>query len=564
MVDIDKPVFDLSTIANGEDPSTLGYYVCVTPTAPVGVEEKDNKITSINYTGKPGLASAIYYSLFIQLGKWDWTVTKADEWIEVSPTHKEYYDRTIATKQMLESTIKTGLASAAQSVADFELMSHDLRKYKEILTYYNEKEEHSLRAMFVDQVDIHTDVPGQPVSMRSIAPRWPTIIADFMRLKDEEDIGEIQKKLDISKAEAVILVTKNKLYKKWKVNFKKVAMDRYEMLKGMVESRRKSIKEYKEWLKPYIARFKMTRIGGERPGIRKSTMEAFADVTGISTFANSVRVFAWRTLKAAEFRKPAQEIKKEFAIYPYDSYVREKLILGSKGLAGIYEWLRDSRVKCPHCNDKDGTPLYLPAGTIQCPKCKSTNLEEKTVADEIVEKKILPMWKKREKGLDPYEIYYLFLDFDIRRVGTRLPSGELEDITFNFKIATISQNVLLVKLLELECRNIELEHYIDEMLGYRTEEKEISDIVKEEFPELYPKPKLSGYQEYMKGLREGFDAYTGFLGKIKLPKTGKLRFFKPGSYEKDFRERISKGYSTLAGAHFTSVADFIKMKMGVE
>ncbi|MEM5778236.1 MAG: hypothetical protein QXD43_02440 [Candidatus Aenigmatarchaeota archaeon] len=558
MVEIDKPIFELSSIANVNEP-TLGYYVCITPVAPPGIEESDNKGISINYTGKPGEASAIYYALFIQLQKWGWSVAKADEWIEVSPTHKEYYERTMATKQMLESTIKTGLTSAAQAVADYELMSHDLRKYKEILGYFNKKDEHSLKAMFVDQVDIHTDMPGQPLSMRSIAPRWPTIIADFMSLKDEDDKPEeIQKKLNISKAEAVILATKNKLYKNWKKMFREVALDRYKTLLGLVEARKKTIEEYKNWLKPYIARFKMTKLGGERSAVRKSSLESFADITGISTFANGIRVFAWRTLKTAEFRKPAAEIKKDFVVYPYDSYLRENLILGKKGLANIYPWLRNERKYCPSCKK------YFPSGIIECPNCGSISLEERKLVDEIIEEKILPAWKRRERGLDPYELYYLFLDFDILRLGTRLPSGELEDITFNFKIAVISQNVLLLKLLELECRSMELENYIDEMLGIKREEKFISDIVMEDFPELFEKKKVSGYKEYMKGLRESFKAYTNFLSKIKFPSFKTFRFFKPGEYEKDFKERISKHYSTVAGAHFVGVVDFLKMKMGVE
>ena len=174
------------------------------------------------------------------------------------------------------------------------------------------------------------------------------------------------------------------------------------------------------------------------------------------------------------------------------------------------------------------------------------------------------MWKKREKGLDPYETYYLFLDYDITRMGTRLPNGEMEEITFDIKTCVMSQNILLLKLLELECRNMEMEYYIDEMLGVRTDKGIIEDFVKDEFPKLYPKPVLGEYKKYMKGMRESFNSYTGFFGKIKAPKFGSLRFFKPGSYEKDFRERISKNYSTVAGATFVGIVEFIKMKMGVE
>jgi hypothetical protein len=453
------------------------------------------------------------------------------------------------------------LTSAAQAVADYEFMSHDLRKYKEILGYFNNKDEHSLKAMFVDQVDVHTDTAGQPVSMRSIAPRWPTIIADFMRLEDKDDtIPEVQKKLDISKAEAVILVTKNKLYKNWKEVFKRVARERYEMLKGMVEARKKTIEEYKEWLKPYIARFNMTKIGGEKSGLRKSTLESFADVTGMSTFSNKIKVFTWRVLRTAEFKKPAAELKKEgFAVYPYDDWLREHLILDeSKGLAKIYPWLNDDRKFCPKCK------RYFSSDAIECSECHSIRLEDKKYADQIVEENILPRWLKREMNLDPYETYYLFLDYDILRLGTRLPSGELEDITFDIKTCVMSQNILLLKILELECRSMELERYIDEMLGIKSENRYIKEIVAEEFPNLYEKKKLSGSKQYMKGLEESFNAYTSFLHKIKLPKFGNIRFFKPGPYEKEFRERISKQYSTVAGSNFVGVVDFLKGKMGVE
>jgi hypothetical protein len=566
----DKEIFDLKKLSSlkKENLPKMGNYVCVLPAAPPGIEESDNKQVGLNYTGKPGDASGIYFSLFFQLGKWGWTIKKADEWVEVHPTHKEYYERTMSTKQMLESTIKTGLTSAAQAVADYELMSHDLRRYREVLGYFNDKDEHSLKAMFVDQVDVHTDFPGQPMSLRSIAPRWPTVIADFMRLKEEDtDIQKVEKDLEVSKAEAVILVTKNKLYLNWKKTFRKVALDRYNILSGQVEARKKTISEYKEWLKPYISRFKMTKIGTERPGMRRNYLESFADVTGSSTFDNQIRVFTWKVLRTAEFRKPASEIKPpgNFSVYPYDDYVRNKIILDTKsGLASddFYPWLRNPRKYCSKCKK------YFPAGTTVCSKCKSIRLEDKFLADEMIEGKdgILDRWKRRDMGLDPYEIYYLFLDYDINRMGIRLPNGELEDITFNIHTSIISQNILLVKLLELECRNREIELYIDEMLGVKTEDqREISDLVMEEFPGIYGKepPKINEYRKQIEDIRKGLDSYTKFFKKINLPNFGKLRFFKPGSYEKDFRERMSKNYSPVAGANFSEVVNFLKSKMGV-
>jgi hypothetical protein len=159
----------------------------------------------------------------------------------------------------------------------------------------------------------------------------------------------------------------------------------------------------------------------------------------------------------------------------------------------------------------------------------------------------------------------MFLDFDISRTGIRLQVGEMEDMVFYTKIFVLSQNALLVKVLELKCIDLELERYIDEMLGIRFDEKDISELVKEEFPDLFGKPKeLSGTQQYMKGLRESFGTYTGFLKGIKTPKAGNLVFFKQGPYERDLKERITKHYCKYAALHLGMVTEFLKQKMGVE
>ncbi|MFH0929329.1 MAG: hypothetical protein V1818_03165 [Candidatus Aenigmatarchaeota archaeon] len=538
----------------------MGLFLCAGPKEAPGLEEKANQITELNFTGKPGSASALYYSLFFQLPKWGWEVAKADEWIDVSPTHREYYERTVSTKQMLESTIKTGLATAAQSVADYELMSHDLRKYTEILGYFASKDEHVLRSMFVDQVDVHTDMPGQPLSMRSIAPRWPTIIADFLSLnEDDKDIKDIAKKLNISNAEALILVTKNKLYLEWKKLFEGVAKERYASMRGLVNGRKKSIEEYRNWLKPYITRFRMTRLGGENKIFRAGAIKSFVDIAGQSTFSNGIRIFAWKPFKTVEIRKPAAELKNGFVVYPYDDYTRDNLIFGKWGLAKTYGWLRSKRKYCSRCND------YYSSGAVRCSECKNVHLEDRTFADEIVEKEILEAWKSRDKNLDPYELYYMFLDFDVFRVGSRLPVGELEDITFTIRNFVISQNVMLVKLLEMKCREIELERYIDEMLGVRVGDMAFDEILTTDFPAFKKEEEFGEYHKFVKGLKETGEAYTGFTKKIKFPKVDreKFMFFKHGPYEGDLKDRIAKNYLSIAGAQFGGIVGFIKSQMGV-
>src|SRR3989344_4761980 len=245
---------------------------------------------AIDFTGPPGSVSGIYYSLTFQLGKWEYQVQKRDEWIEVSPVHAQYYQLTQKQKEDLEGRIKQGLVSVSQSIADMELLMHDRRRYHEFLHYLgyrtpNElkkdkkledqedehghtKEEmdeiclkededekqrkarekrtdnHSLKAVFIDQVDMHT---GEGISMRSIVSRWPTLITDFMRMDDNDmDPDKVKDKLNVSKAEAVVLITKNKLYQEWKNMFGPEIKNRYVTINDLTHTRKKSVEEYKE------------------------------------------------------------------------------------------------------------------------------------------------------------------------------------------------------------------------------------------------------------------------------------------------------------------------------
>jgi hypothetical protein len=109
---------------------------------------------------------------------------------------------------------------------------------------------------------------------------------------------------------------------------------------------------------------------------------------------------------------------------------------------------------------------------------------------------------------------------------------------------------------------MELEHYMDNMLGYKVDSKSVSESVKEEYPNLFEKKKLSPSQEYVLNLHKSIAAWASPLDWLSLPKPKGFRFFKPGSYEKDFRERVSKNYSTVAGSNFGAIIGFLKDRMG--
>ncbi len=589
---VDKPIFefikevkkhDLSDQTKpgipGCSPKTTAYngiYLSAGPQEPVGVESSFPQMTEFNYDGPPGTGSNIYYSIAFQIPRWGYNLVKVDEWIEVSPTRADYYQATIASKDALAGSIKQGLASATAAISDYELAKHDLRKYKEILNYFEAvakakknpnkekrieavaRAEHTLRAMFVDQVDMHT---GEGVSLRSIAPRWSTIISDFMRLTDEDDeVEKIRKRLGVSRAEAVILNTKNQLYFQWKDFFGDAAKERYETLLKLVESRKKSIDEYKEWIKPYIARFKALKVGMERKEVTADLMKSYADVTGQSTYANKIILWAWRPFKTMEPRRHgiAREGKvKQFTLDPYDDFVRHQFILSEKtGLANkdYYPWLKNK------ISEEEAKKLQIvKEGTIKP--------EEATVADKMVEK-IKEKWLAYSMRLDPNELYYSFMQMTVYRLGIRLQAGEVEDITFTVNSRLLSQNILLVKLLELECRDIELERYIEQMMGTKTADEaiDVEKISGREYPALFgEKPKEE------KGDMESFaDEIKDFVSSIVEVLTGAGRFelptwfIKKGHYEKNWKDRISKNYLKPLGQHFGDIINWLKAKSGVE
>jgi len=514
----------------------LGEYVLVGPFDPPGKEKASPSYLDYNFTGAPGTATAIYYSLVYAMPKWGYNVVKVDENIDISPTHTEYYQMVMTQRQQLEGTIRAGLGEAAKAVADYELLKHDLRKYKEVLNYFAKKDEHSLKAMFIDQVDIHT---GQ-MSMVQLAPRWPTLIADFQRLTDKDDTPEgINKKYDLSKAEAVVLTTKNKLYVQWKDMFKEAAIERYQRIKGLAESRKMSIDEYQKWVKPYIARYKAMKVSGERKGSRSEAFTSFADLTGQATFSNYITVWAWKPMKPFEHRRAPIEKTGKFAVDPEDPLVVGQFITSPKtGLAhpDHYPWLLN--------------------------RAPNGKYEWRNIIDEVKDD-----WIHGRNQLDPKELYYFFFETVVQRYGARLKIGELEDITFTIRGMIMSQNVLLVKLVELKCREREVEKYIDEILGLRAEDKPIEEIVKTEFPELFgvEVKKETGIRAFIEQITAPF-VHMKKGAKEAQKSAGKMRFrglYKYGPYEREFKERLSKQYLKPLGAQVTKVAGLLQSKMGV-
>lgn len=496
---------------------------------------------ALDFTSPPGGCSGLYYSLCFQLRKWEYHVQKLDEWVEVSPVHQAYYQLTQKQKEDLEAKIKSGLASSAQAVADLELLKHDERKYREFLNYfgmrYNQekgtfeedaknRDDHSIKAMFIDQVDVHS---GDGISMRSIVSRWPTLITDFMKLSDEDlNPDKIKDKLDVSKAEAVVLTTKNKVYQQWKRLFEPQLKERYSRIMGLVKSREKSVEHYREWLRPYIARHMMidealsrrgdSGIGGFKTG--------FIHTAGSAVSSSKITLFAWRELTLPDvFKGGTERLAREIAegklnVEKLDKWTLKNLIFHpNHGLITKHKWITEEWV------EKQRKWMYSPESG---------------------------SWLHKNK------LYYSCFIINLDKINIRSPTGsELEDGVFDVNSILMSNNALFVKLLEIRARQEDMDRYIDELMGIEWKKPEGRTIVfsKEE------------YKKYSKGEATLIKEESDVDRRIKklLDFFGiSMSLVKRGPYERDFIDRLTKYWSAaLGGQRYRPIVEFIKRKMSM-
>lgn len=483
-----------------------------------------DQMTSINPVTLEGQAEIIYNVIMYRIAKWHWRAEKADEYIMLTPNPPPAFAPVLAQKEKLEGQIKSGLASAAQSVADYELLKHDERKYREILDYFKmgKKDEHVLRALFVDRVDAYT---GEGYSMITMAKRWPTIISDFIKMRSEwRETVKIKKELKVSQAEAVVLKTKNELFLEWKKLFFPDVRDRYARIKNLVESRKRSVDQYRDWLKPYLERFKRIREVSEIPG------RVGEDITNPLKFSMTpegeiwAKLWLWKPIRPEEMGKPTILRGQGHEIDPYDDWLKEKkkLVEDKYGVKFTEEDVRKFI--------KDwSAPGYT------------------RKKKEIIAVHPGPMF-------DPRFIYYIFVDLDYNVGYKRGSTGPMvvEDQYFHFHPFLLSQNALVLFLLELEAKKMAFEREINELIGVKEIEKEITESIEDEFEEM----EGGEGSKVVKGIKSARSGTHKFRRNVIRPAVGV--FVKPGPYEINVQKRISKCYGDYMGPQVADIVDLIK------
>jgi len=559
-----------------------------------------------------GTGTGVYISLMFQLGKWAYQRAEVSHKIEVSPVYKEYYALIMEQKDKLDAQIKQGFAGLIQAIQDFELIDHDLRKYAEYLKWFADLErakrkfekakkiknseevkkvedeykesQHIIKAMFIDQVDAHT---GESFSLRGIAPRWPTIIGDFMDLYDEDmTVDDIQKRLDIPKAEAIILKTKNELYRDWKNRFLTNIISRYKRLKQIAMGRKFSIEDTREDLIPLISRYKSIKdarsdmVGPESgPALTHSWSRLDAQAIAMDWW----EVWAWKpfvvkeepfpnprfaegpiTLKEAGFNKEERKILKDMdvtdvpalpAVPIMDRHVRNimKLIYNTHKVKLNPKSVVDH---AESIHQRFSTPEPF-GGNVQ------TGGGPAVVGG--------PRWE--------FSPYYIFLKMNIFRYVLKLPNGGmLEDMIWDpMQAFNATQNVIIGHMLELEAIRENERRQISQLLGYEEpgtelgKMRKLNEVLEASYPEFnfdegavkeeFPEEEGEGSKKGFKKLKEDFEKFQGRMEKFNtkskniLTKLGldKLMFAYKTPYQKMMYEVMSKMMQRGPGIAFLEV-----------
>jgi hypothetical protein len=377
--------------------------------------------------------------------------------------------------------------------------------FKEIVKLKKENKiepnEHSLKAIFVDQVDFHAGSTGQGAGRLSMSFMqqnniMPTIVQDFFAMKSEKDLEEDKMLKNLPTVEKNMLRTKWRAYEEWRKMFEAEVKKRYINIKMLVRSREASVDRYRNWLKPYITRHELLEEEHAEGTAGKRSL--FVHLTGQAISYNSIEMMAWRDFMYPELQKTPGELFAKKPIDPYDDWTKENLIWHHEhGLVKDFPWITEEWIK------------------------------EK-----------LEGFKKPGGGIEEEVPYYSVCIFTLDRTNIKMASGEeYEDADFGVNMFLFSQNAMFAKLLEIEAREEEMNRKIDELLG------------------IQRKFKGRPFETHKKKKPGPVKKFNDFFNL-------NFTFQKKGPYESDFVDRITRGYLKSMGGRFNQIMSAIKQKTG--
>lgn len=547
-----------------------------------------NMRTYLDLSSAPGVGSRIISPFFYYLGRNRFQRYKVYEWSEISPVHAQYYQITMQQKQQLETQIKQGLAGISTSMSDFDLLLHDQRKYREFIDYFEQiekgrktkneetvmKNEQTLKSIFIDQVDVHT---GEGIALKLIASRWPTIIVDFLKLKDDDaDPKKIAEKLKVTEAEGVVLATKNKLYVKWKELFRETVLGRLSRISELVEARRRSVQEYRNFLRPVIERFRNIRELGETEEGRRFLVESNWVRRAVSeAYSIDVQmIWAWKGMSLPDLFKRAKEaFVDEYELVKYPKFPKGfKEWLGTE----MKTWSEEEKSQFKKINDYHTGIEPLDKYVMAFIKTAESTYNVKLRAIDILKARKWMMDDAKSMGFTNWP-YFKVWEFKIVRGVTRYADGvEVENpMFFKFHPYLDTQNVILMRYIELTSKVMQDENFITDLLGETAEGKKIAAIIQERYPELTMKyPELFGTKfatrptvtekEMTKVTDVKNKAINTFTMAVKKMTAPMFQFVKSAPYEINFENLITRQYfREIRDTMWVPANNYIRARWGI-
>ena len=360
----------------------------------------------------------------------------------------------------------------------------------------------------------------------------------------------------------------------------------------MLEISKKSIEEYKQVLIKIISRYKTIRdwrgdlsdaIKQLEYGISWYKPDAQAMSLDITT------VWAWRPFWPYEKYKPSREMETEvFALEA--GFTKEEYEELKKHMPPDWNGMVPGLPAEPAY---DNVVRYIIS---QIEENYHVKITPKDVLEVITDLHVLYIHPERDTRFWPHHIttlkpgekwpispYFIYIEYTMLRSVIKLPNGAtIEDLWIEpFKIATVTQNIIIGKMLELVAKRKQLEMEIRTMIGEVAELHEkgekvfktIDELVKEEFPEIYlseeEQKKLEEEKKKLEkkstsiGLKEAINKIRKAIGDFFSKYLGiKVLWVYPGPYDPVMYHRISKSWQRRVGRMYQELLDFLKAKTG--
>ncbi|UCG95518.1 MAG: hypothetical protein JSV92_00500 [archaeon] len=257
---------------------------------------------------------------------YEYEIKKYKDWLEVNP-RSNYHQEMLQKKQALEQSVSRVMVGLSDMRRDVELIKHDLRRLEEVQSHFKEKDEHVLKSDFVDLVDR----PTGPLSLIELATsgKFPTIVVDFYKVAKEDDV----KKLKVTQTEKGILKKKWRLYVYWKEKYGSEIEEKVGMLREQLNSRKASMRMYKDMLEPYIKAINRIKFSeSEYTGLDDPKL-----IEGYDTSVAGVELFCWKPIAYEKDFEYTEGIKKKGyrrVKYPFYSFIEIKIKRKSRTLEG--------------------------------------------------------------------------------------------------------------------------------------------------------------------------------------------------------------------------------------